>query len=195
MWLSGSGGTWGISPSWKQCLECLPWEVKRGEKVGGFGEAGGSMRLLCRPLQRDSGSLRLPLPGEVGLEILYQPQRTWFPNHSKSGFVLFCLSFSLSQALFPCLTGWQVFQLHPAHPGTRSHCVPYPSCFPASEGKLAELQKDMRWHMRGQSQPAPCWRRILEESGLLGSGASGCTSHLQIPESHPCLPSRASACS
>lgn len=62
------------------------------------------MGLLCRPLQRDSGSFRLPLP-EVGLEILYQPQRTWFPNHWKSGFVLFFLSSSLSQALFPCLTG------------------------------------------------------------------------------------------
>lgn len=54
------------------------------------------MGLLCRPLQRDSGSLRLPLPGEAGLEILYQPQRTWFPSRSKSGFVLFFLSFFLS---------------------------------------------------------------------------------------------------
>lgn len=117
------------------------------------------MGLLCRPLQRDSGSLRLPLP-EIGLEILYQPQRTWFPNHSKSGFVLFFLSFSLSQALFPCLTGWQVFQPHPAHLGTRCHCVPYPSCFPPSEGKAAELQKGTWWHMRGQSQ--------LEDLGGVG---------------------------
>lgn len=181
MWLNGSGGTEGISPSWKQRLECLPWEVKRGEKVGGFGEAGGSMGLLCRPLQRDSGSLRLPLPGEVGLEILYQPQRTWFPNHSKSGFVLFFLFFSLSQALFPCLTGWQVFQLHPAHPGTRCHCVPYPRCFPPGQGEASRAEGGHVVAQEGTIPASPCWG-ILEEWG------TWCTSLNPIPacsQAHP----------
>lgn len=80
------------------------------------------MGLLCRPLQCDSGLLRLPLPGEAGLEILYQPQRTWFPNHPKSGFVLFFpllfLSFSFSQAVSPSLAG---FPAPPCTSQPRSH--------------------------------------------------------------------------
>lgn len=122
------------------------------------------MGLLCRPLQRDSGSRRLPLPGEVGLEILYQPQRTWFPNHSKSGFVLFFLPFSLSQALFPCLAGWQVFQLHPARPGTRCHCVPYPGCFPPSEGKACRAAGGHVVAQEGTTPASP----VLEDLGEVG---------------------------
>lgn len=98
------------------------------------------MGLLCCPLQRDSGSLRLLLPGEVGLEILYQPQRTWFPNHPKSGLFYFfpLLSFSFSQAVSlslwlagfpapPC-TSWPLL---PQLSLPRLHAV----CFPPGEGR------------------------------------------------------------
>lgn len=131
------------------------------------------MRLLCRPLQRDSGSLRLPLPGEVGLEILYQPQGTWFPNHSKSGFVLFCLSFSLSQALFP------VSQAGRFSSSTLHILAPAPTVFPtpaASQPVREGLQSCRRTcgGIRGDNPSQPragggSWRSL----GYWGVGHLG----------------------
>lgn len=167
------------------------------------------MGLLCRPLQCDSGSLRLPLPGGVGLEILYQPQRTWFPNQPKSGFVLFFspfsffLSFSFSQAVSPSLADWQLFQLHPAHPSLRSHSFPCPSSAPAASHPVRELLAG--GHMmayKGTILASPTLEEQGDVGGSLGwrlgyrgAGHPGCTSHLQTSKSHPCPPNRASPCS
>lgn len=140
---------------------------------GRIWEAGGSVGLLCCPLQRDSGSRRLRLPGEVGLEILYQPQRTWFPNHPKTGFVLFFspLSFFLflSSKLSPPLAGWQLFRptLHiRAHTPT-AFPTPAPRwLLPSQQGKA--LRSCTR-RARGQSWPAQHWR----SRGTLGETWDG----------------------
>lgn len=153
--------------------------------MGGFGEAGGSIGLLCRPLQRDSGSLRLPLPGEAGLEILYQPQRTWFPSRSKSGFVLFFLSFFLS--LSPKLSS-PVSRARRVSSPTLHVLAPAAAVFPTpprpSPGR-SSLQscRRARGGTRGDNPSQP---RAGGAGGSWRSGAPGCTSHLQIPESHPC---------
>lgn len=150
------------------------------------------MGLLCRPLQCDSGLLRLPLPGEAGLEILYQPQRTWFPNHPKSGFVLFFPLLFLSFFFFlpgrlPLSGRFSSSTLHiPALLPQLSLPRSMPAASHPAQESLAELQGRMWWHTRGQSWPA-------QHCGSRGTACG--TSHLHIPKSHPCPPDRAGACS
>lgn len=176
--------------------------------MGGFGEAGSSMGLLCRPLQRDSGSLRLPLPGEVGLEISYQPQRTWFPNHPKSGFVLY-FSPSLSFFFFlPSrlpLSRWLAG--FPAPPCTSRPPLPQLSllrlragCFPLGEGKACRAAGGHAVAYEGTIPASPALEKQGDRGrslgwrlGYRGEGHPRHTSHLQIPEPHPCQPNRAGA--
>lgn len=145
------------------------------------------MELLCHPLQRDSGSLRLPPPGEVGLEISYQPQRTWFPNHPKVGFcsifffsLLFLSFFFFLPKPSPPLVPAGRFSSSTLH-------IPIPA--PTAPGR-AHRRRHGGTRRDNPSQPSTggaggdCGGSLGWRLGYGRVGQPGHTSHPQIPKSH-----------
>ena len=102
LWLNDSGGTSGISASWKRRLEFLPREVKWVEKVGGLGKREAQSALCAVPrsvTQARSGSRCCQ--EKLAWKYCISPRGRGFQTIPSWVFVLFFPPFSFFLLLSP----------------------------------------------------------------------------------------------